>query len=217
MTDTIVSYLLFIPPILLIITIHEYAHGYIALRMGDPTAQLAGRLTFNPIKHIDILGLLAFIFLRFGWAKPVPINPYNFRDVRKGTLYSSLAGPASNFLFAIPCGIILRFIPVDIVALWPLRGLIGACMMFSLILCVFNLIPIPPLDGSHILFSILPPQYDNVKYVLERYGIFILLGLIMLNAIGLPILSLWIWPFVMFFGRLFAGNAAFFAFLVEFF
>ena len=217
MTDTIVSYLLFIPPILLIITIHEYAHGYIALRMGDPTAQLAGRLTFNPIKHIDILGLLAFIFLRFGWAKPVPINPYNFRDVRIGMLYSSLAGPASNFLFAIPFGILLRFIPVNVDALWPQRGLIGACMMFSLILCVFNLIPIPPLDGSHILFSILPPQYDNVKFILERYGIFILLGLIMLNAIGIPILSLWIWPFVMFFGRLFAGNAAFFAFLIEFF
>jgi len=94
----LLSYLLAIPPILFALTVHEYFHGYVALRMGDPTAKFAGRLTFNPIKHIDLFGLLAFILFRFGWAKPVPINPYNFTDRKKGILYTSLAGPLSNLL-----------------------------------------------------------------------------------------------------------------------
>jgi Zn-dependent protease len=211
------SYILFIPPILFALTLHEYSHGYIALRMGDPTAKFAGRLTFNPLKHIDIFGLLAFIFFRFGWAKPVPINPYNFHDMKKGVVYSSLAGPLSNFLCAIPCGLILRILPTGVDALWPLRGIIGGALMFNLILCIFNLIPIPPLDGSHVLFSFLPPQYDNLKYFLERYGFFLLIGLIILNNLGVPILGLWIWPFVDFFGQLFAGSSAFWSFLFEFF
>ena len=97
-----------LPPILLALTVHEYFHGYVAYRMGDPTAKYAGRLTFNPIKHIDIFGLFAFIIFRFGWAKPVPINPYNFRNVNRGILYTSIAGPLSNFVLAFIFGLFLR-------------------------------------------------------------------------------------------------------------
>lgn len=204
--NSLITYILFLPPILFALTIHEYSHGYIALRMGDPTAKFAGRLTFNPIKHIDIFGLLAFIIFRFGWAKPVPINPYNFTDMRKGILYTSLAGPLSNFLVAIPFGLFLRALPVNINALMPLRILIEAFVVFNLILCAFNLIPIPPLDGSKVLFSLLPPRYAHIEYWLERYGFMILIGLIFFDRItGLPILWGWIGPFVNFFGQLFAG------------
>ena len=129
--NSLITYILFLPPILFALTIHEYSHGYIALRMGDPTAKFAGRLTFNPIKHIDIFGLLAFIIFRFGWAKPVPINPYNFTDMRKGILYTSLAGPLSNFLVAIPFGLFLRVLPMNINELMPLRILIEAFVVFN--------------------------------------------------------------------------------------
>ncbi|MBA7517873.1 hypothetical protein ES705_09929 [subsurface metagenome] len=204
--NSLITYILFLPPILFALTIHEYSHGYIALRMGDPTAKFAGRLTFNPIKHIDIFGLLAFIIFRFGWAKPVPINPYNFTDMRKGILYTSLAGPLSNFLVAIPFGLFLRVLPMNINELMPLRILIEAFVVFNLILCAFNLIPIPPLDGSKVLFSLLPPRYAHIEYWLERYGFMILIGLIFFDRItGLPILWGWIGPFVNFFGQLFAG------------
>lgn len=215
--NRLVSLVLFLPPILLALTVHEYFHGYIALRMGDPTAKFAGRLTFNPIKHIDIFGLLAFILFRFGWAKPVPITPHNFSDIRKGVLYTSLAGPLSNFLLAIPFGILLRIIPTDINILLPIWGILGAGLIFNLILCIFNLIPIPPLDGSHILFSLLPLNYAYIEHWLKRYGFMILIGIIIIDSIGIPILRLWIWPFVSFFGKLFAGPSAFWKFFIEFF
>jgi len=199
-------YVLFLPPILLALTVHEYAHGYVALLLGDPTAKYAGRLTFNPLKHIDIFGLLAFIILRFGWAKPVPINPYNFQNLRKGVLYTSLAGPLSNFLIAIPFGVVLRFFPRDIGILQPLWIMLWGGLLFNLIFCAFNLIPIPPLDGSKVLFSLLPPQYQHIELWLERYGFLILIGLIMFDRItGIPVLWGWIGPFVNLFSKLFAG------------
>jgi Zn-dependent protease len=203
----LVYYILFLPPILMALTVHEYFHGFVALRMGDPTAKLAGRLTFNPIKHIDIFGLIAFIIFRFGWAKPVPINPYNFRDLKKGVLYTSAAGPLSNFLLAIPFGIILRMFPMEVNVLLPLRIMVEGFVVFNLIFCAFNLIPIPPLDGSHVLFSLLPPQYAHIEHWLERYGFMLLIGLIFFDRItGLPILWGWIRPFVQLFGTLFGGS-----------
>lgn len=205
--SSILSYLLFLPPILLALTIHEYSHGYAALRMGDPTAKFAGRLTLNPIKHIDILGLFAFIIFRFGWAKPVPVNPGNFTDLKKGILYTSLAGPLSNFLIAIPFGFLTRLVPTNIDYLLPLRIMLEGFVLFNLIFCAFNLIPIPPLDGSHVLFALLPPQYRHIELWLTRYGFYVLIGLIMLDRItGIPILWGWIGPFTTFFSTLFAGN-----------
>jgi Zn-dependent protease len=198
-----------IPAILVVITIHEFFHGYVAYRLGDPTAKFAGRLTLNPIKHIDPFGFIAFLLLRFGWAKPVPVNPYNFRDMKKGMLYTSLAGPLSNFLFAIPLGILLRLFPqlLQNNVLRPIGLMLGLGLFYSLILCAFNLIPIPPLDGSKVLFSLLPPRYTYIEHWLERYGFMLLLGLIFFDRItGIPILWGWIGPFVNIFTRLFAGT-----------
>ena len=214
---SLVTDILFIPPILLALTVHEYFHGYTALKMGDPTAKFAGRLTFNPIKHIDIFGLLAFILFRFGWAKPVPIQPSNFRDIKKGVLYTSLAGPISNFALALLFGLILRFFPTDIAILVPIQAMLGGGLILNLIFCAFNLIPIPPLDGSHVLFTFLPPDYDHIRFWLERYGFVLLIGLIFFDRItGVPVLWGWIWPFVSLFGQLFAGPSAFWAFIMRF-
>jgi Zn-dependent protease len=207
MTEHLLSYILFIPPILMALTLHEYAHGYIALRNGDRTAQFAGRLTFNPIKHIDIFGLIAFILFHFGWAKPVPINVGNFRDRKTGIIQTSIAGPLSNFLVAIPFGLLLRVLPAHVEALYPLYVMIEGFVVFNLIFCAFNLIPIPPLDGSHILFELLPARYAHIELWLSRYGFFVLIGLIFINNItGIPVLWGWIGPFVHFFGSLFAGH-----------
>lgn len=171
------------------IIIHEIAHGSVAYYLGDPTAKYAGRLTLNPLKHLDPIGsIIVPLFLVimsqitgggiiFGWAKPVPINPYNFKDQKYGSLKVALAGPASNLLVALVFGLILRFIP----ALFAVEGLV---IMFSyiiyinILLAIFNLMPIPPLDGSHILFALLPNSARNLKIFLQQFGIFILLFII---------------------------------------
>jgi len=173
------------------VIIHELAHGYVAFSLGDPTAKHEGRLTLNPLKHLDpfgsiILPLLLFIagspFL-FGWAKPVPVNPYNFKDQKYGEIKVSVAGPASNLLLAIFFGLILRFIPDILILNNP-----GIAIAFSYIvainiwLAVFNLIPIPPLDGSWVLFSLLPMGLQNVKIFLKQYGIVILVLLILFGG-----------------------------------
>ncbi len=207
--NRLIGLVISVPAILTVITVHEYFHGYVAYRLGDPTAKFAGRLTLNPIKHIDLFGFIAFLLFRFGWAKPVPVNPYNFRDMKKGMLYTSLAGPLSNFVFAIPLGILLRVFPQLLLnsVLMPIGLMLGLGLFYNLILCAFNLIPIPPLDGSKILFSLLPPRYTHIEHWLERYGFMLLIGLIFFDRItGIPILWGWIGPFVNIFTRLFAGT-----------
>jgi Zn-dependent proteases len=173
------------------VIIHELAHGYVAYSLGDPTAKYEGRLTLNPLKHLDFFGsiilpLLLFIvgspFL-FGWAKPVPINPYNFRDKKYGEIKVSIAGPASNLLLAIFFGLILRFIPNGIIASDPgIATALGYIVAINIWLALFNLIPIPPLDGSWILFSFLPAGMQNVKNFLRQYGVAILILLILFGG-----------------------------------
>ena len=173
------------------VIIHELAHGYVAYSLGDPTAKYAGRLTLNPLKHLDLFGsiilpLLLFVaqspFL-FGWAKPVPINPYNFRDKKYGEIKVSIAGPASNISLAIIFGLILRFTPQNIMSANP-----GILMALSFIisiniwLAVFNLIPVPPLDGSWVLFSLMPAGAESAKNFLRQYGIVILVLLILFGG-----------------------------------
>jgi Zn-dependent protease len=163
------------------IMLHEIAHGSAALQLGDPTAKHAGRLTLNPVKHIDPFGTIILpVLLLFltaghgpiiGWAKPVPINPFNFKDQRWGTLKVSLAGPATNFMVAILFGLAIRFISLpDPVAL-----LFGIIVIYNFAWGIFNLIPIPPLDGSHILFSLLPSKFDKFRVFLQQYSLFILI------------------------------------------
>jgi Zn-dependent protease len=173
------------------VIIHELAHGSVAYSLGDPTAKYEGRLTLNPLKHLDpfgsvILPLLLFIagspFL-FGWAKPVPINPYNFRDQKYGELKVSIAGPASNFSLAIFFGLILRFMP-DAIALGNpgIMIALGYIVTINIWLAIFNLIPVPPLDGSWILFSFLPYSMKSVEIFLKQYGVVILILLILFGG-----------------------------------
>lgn len=172
-----------LPIILVTIAVHEFAHAKVADILGDPTPRLAGRLTLNPVAHIDPIGLLMLILVRFGWAKPVPINPYNFSDPRRGTIYVSLAGPLSNFLFAWLIAIIFRNLPLDFNPL--ISSIFSYTIWINLALGVFNLIPIPPLDGSKILEGILPYQHLETFYQIQQYGFIIL---ILVITVASPIL-----------------------------
>lgn len=175
--------------LILSVVLHEVSHGWVANSLGDPTARNAGRLTLNPLPHIDPIGSLALpVFLIimsqitgggivFGWAKPVPMNPANFRDQKWGSAKVSLAGPGSNLLIALAFGLILRFFGADV--LDPsLALLFGYIVYINILLGVFNLLPIPPLDGSHILFSLLPRSLEHIKVFLSQYGFLVLLFLI---------------------------------------
>ena len=168
-------FILTLPILLVVITVHEFSHALVADRLGDPTPRLAGRLTLNPVAHIDPIGFLMLIVVRFGWAKPVPINPYNFRNPRSGALLVSLAGPVANFLFAWIVAIILRTVPIgsDLLA-----QIMSYTIFINLALGVFNLIPIPPLDGSHVLEFFLPPHRYEIMQQLEQYGFIILILII---------------------------------------
>ena len=180
------EYIFLIVILIFSIVIHEVSHGAVANYLGDPTAKYAGRLTLNPIKHLDPIGsviLPIFLILMikltgggiiFGWAKPVPINPYNFKDQKYGQAKVALAGPGANLAIALIFGLALRFFP-DISAI-PALGLMFSYIVYiNILLAVFNLLPVPPLDGSHILFTFLPPEMENIKRFLSQFGFFILI------------------------------------------
>ncbi|MBR5543704.1 MAG: site-2 protease family protein [Oscillospiraceae bacterium] len=174
-----------IPAALLAIIFHEFSHGYVASLLGDNTAKAKGRLSLNPAKHLDVLGLICMIFFGFGWAKPVPVNPYFFKDKKLGMILVSLAGPLSNIIMAFVslfAGVALSRVSVENGTLpYLIMVLIEFFLYFSVFnvgLAVFNFLPIPPLDGSKILFSLLPPSAYGFILKYERYGMLILLILI---------------------------------------
>ncbi len=180
--------------------IHEYSHGWMADRLGDPTARLAGRLTLNPLAHIDLVGtiLLPIIMLAvsggrflFAYAKPVPVNPLNIKDKRWGLASVSLAGPASNLIIALVFGLILRFLPIAAnPSLINFLGNLSIIVYANLLLFVFNLVPIPPLDGSKVLFAILPDQLHNLKVFLQAYGvIFLFIFIFFLFRFIMPVIQ----------------------------
>jgi len=201
---------LMIVPLLFSVTIHEVAHGYVALRMGDHTARLAGRLTLNPIKHLDFFGsLLLPLILKltgspiiFGYAKPVPVNFSNLRDVRKGTIYVSSAGVLANFILALLSGILFQIL-TRYKFLWQtsffspfimdLYSMLFYSVIINLILAIFNLIPIPPLDGSKILAMCLPTSLRMQYARLERYGMIIIIFLLLTNLLD-KLLSFFLTP-----------------------
>lgn len=174
------------------VIIHELAHGYVAYSLGDPTAKYEGRLTLNPLKHLDPFGsvLLPLLLLLatggqgpiFGWAKPVPINPYNFKDQKWGTLKVSIAGPATNFGIAIIFGLFIRYFNFPQIA--PLIELLGIVVFYNFLWGIFNLVPIPPLDGSWILFRFMPQSWIKVKSFLQQYGLFILIFFIFFGGLA---------------------------------
>ena len=177
----LLSLVLSIPGLFLALSFHEFAHGYAAYLMGDNTARYNGRLSLNPMAHLDIVGTLCLLLFHFGWAKPVPINPANFRNHRKGIIVVSLAGPFANFLLALVCTILCKFlygfISTSQIAEFFYMVLLYAQVM-NVGLMVFNLIPIPPLDGSKVLMEFLPYRMRYQMYSLERYSGIILLVLV---------------------------------------
>jgi len=174
------------------VVVHEFAHGYTAYLLGDNTARLSGRLTLNPIKHLDLFGSIILPLLLvlsnagfvIGWAKPVPYNPNNVRNGRKGTLLVAAAGIISNLIIAIFFGLLIRFAPSilgipaytsDPLLVNPFYTITTIIVIMNLVLALFNIIPIPPLDGSKILFSFIPTKYRYIENFLEKWGMFFLL------------------------------------------
>jgi Zn-dependent protease len=172
MTEWIVK----IPVLLFAVTIHEYAHGRVALFFGDPTAKNAGRLTWNPISHIDPLGAICLFLFHFGWAKPVPVNPAYFRHIRRETVLMSLGGPLANIAAAFVTGLVIRSAPVS-------SALFSQMLLYLLLmntgLGLFNLLPIPPLDGSHVLENVLPRRAAWKYRSLRRYMPMVLMGILL--------------------------------------
>ncbi|HOX61177.1 MAG TPA: site-2 protease family protein [Candidatus Magasanikbacteria bacterium] len=195
----ILSSLFFLVVIIVSAIMHEYAHGWMADRLGDPTARLAGRLTLNPIAHIDPMGtifmplILLFVSggsFMFAFAKPVPFNPYNLRNGKWGPAYVALAGPLSNLLLAAVFGALVRFLPFSV-----LTSFFSLIVYANVLLATFNLVPIPPLDGSKVLFAVLPPSYSHVVVFLERYSLIILLAFLFFGASVLSPITMAVYSF----------------------
>ena len=188
----ILSFIVSIPAVLLAITIHECAHGWAAYLMGDRTAYYSGRLSLNPLHHLDPIGALCMLLFRFGWAKPVPVNSSNFKNHRAGIIAVSLAGPLSNFLLGLICCILLYAVIFlsrgESVLLNFIHTILLQSVYMNVGLMIFNLIPIPPLDGSKILIEFLPYKWQYKMYQYERYFGLILILLVYAGSMT-PILG----------------------------
>ena len=184
----LLSLLVSVPGLLLCLSLHEAAHGYTAYRLGDPTAKNAGRLTLDPLKHLDPVGTICLLFFHVGWAKPVPVNTRYFKNPRRDTALVSLAGPVSNFLLAAVLLFVRQFLIFSSVMPVYVMGLmVHYAAIMSIGLGVFNLIPVPPLDGSKILFSFLPWQQAAKYAKYEQYIQFGLLVLLFVGVLDVPL------------------------------
>lgn len=190
MQNILTIILIFLPAVIL----HEYAHGWVAYKLGDPTAKSAGRLTLNPLKHVDPVGTILLpallILMRspilFGWAKPVPVNFMNLDRPKRDMLWVGIAGPVVNILLAVALSLLLKLELAE-----GLREILGLAILVNLVLAVFNMLPIPPLDGSRLVMSLLPLPYARSYAKLEPYGILIVFGLLYFG-----LLDQVVWPLV---------------------
>ena len=174
----------FLVAIIYALTVHEFSHALAGTLLGDRTARDQGRLTLNPIRHIDLIGFLALLLVGFGWGKPVPFNPYNLRFPRWGPVIVALAGPAANVVSIIVFGFALKLVvggnllDVDNLAV----AFFVLLIQLNTVLAAFNFLPIPPLDGSKLLYALLPRRAEELRNFLERYSIFILLAILILGG-----------------------------------
>ncbi|MCW8858197.1 MAG: site-2 protease family protein [Deltaproteobacteria bacterium] len=199
--ETIVSKIaIMLVPALFAIILHEVSHGYVAERFGDPTARLLGRLNFNPFKHLDPIGTIAVFIFGFGWARPVPVNPANFRRPRRDMIWVALAGPMANLSLAILSALILRGIglldefafgqsQIYIQVTTPVKMMAGFSLYINILLGVFNLIPLPPLDGGRILTGVLPERQARMISRLEPFGFVLILLLVFFTDIWSLVLA----------------------------
>jgi Zn-dependent protease len=185
--------LLLAPGFIAGLTLHEFAHAFVAYRLGDDTASKLGRLTLNPLKHLDLFGTLLLFVVGFGWAKPVPVNGANLRNPKQDMLWVSLAGPFSNLLLALTIGTILQLFFTDALAS-DMASTTSAMLLYAVwinaILAVFNMIPLPPLDGARLLEIFIPRRFVLHYLIFRKASPFILMGLVFVSAIaGIPIFS----------------------------
>ncbi len=198
--------ILLIPVLIFALSFHEYAHAWAAYRLGDPTASAMGRLTLNPMAHLDPFGAIALYLIGFGWAKPVPVDYRYLQNPKQDMLWIALAGPASNFAMALISGLLLRF-------LWTTGMISGGSaltmvlvmsLQINLMLGLFNFLPIPPLDGSKILAGLIPNRHQNILYNMELYGPKILFAIILIGMVTrVSIIGTVIRPFINFFMKIF--------------
>ncbi len=214
--EFLIKLMIQLPPLLMALTFHEFSHGYIAYKLGDDTAKRQGRLTLNPIAHLDIIGAIMLFIANIGWAKPVPINPYNFKDFKRGTALTAAAGPAANaiiaIIFAVIYNMIFKYAPNEMYmnSQWYAFAeiFVKYTIFINLALGIFNLIPIPPMDGSKILGGFLS---DNAyfKYTAkEKEGVGILMLLFMVSFVfNLNIIGWIIMPPLNFLMKLMIGSS----------
>lgn len=202
-SQPIVFFILF-PGLLMSIAVHEFAHAWAADQLGDPTARVRGRLTLDPRVHLDPLGTLSFLFFHFGWGKPAPFDPYNLKDPIRDTALIALAGPVSNLIIALALSLMINFslIPFPIV-------LVSAAylLLINIILAIFNLIPVHPLDGSKIAMALLPKRTAlEYEQIMQKYGVLILIFLIFpWSSFGSPVSRL-MWPLIQLIVNLLLGS-----------
>ena len=170
--------ILMTPVILFSLTVHEYSHGRMALRLGDDTAQRLGRLSFNPLRHLDILGVRFFYFVGFGWAKPVPVDPRNFEHPRRDMMYVAIAGPLSNIALAVCCSFFIRLISPEFSYLFVI---LAYGIWINVALAIFNMLPMYPLDGSSVLKGMVSQKIAERMTNLDRFGAFLILGVFLLD------------------------------------
>jgi Zn-dependent protease len=208
-----IGLILLIPPLLFALTVHEAAHGLVALKLGDPTAKLLGRLTLNPLAHLDPFGSIIFLIPpHIGWAKPVPVDVRYLKHPRRDMMWIALAGPVSNVILALVFGTILRIIdavPHEMTSIAEMAAvrMVMWSVVLNLSLAVFNLIPIFPLDGSKVLTGLLSPNAAARFQALEPVGPFLLIGLILLGSFsGVSVIGMLVSPVVRHVGGLFTGG-----------